>query len=397
MVSENVHCSKVCMTQRKIVLLALLFVAYPAEAVQLALEQIGVAVKPIAITHAGDSRLFITEQSGRIVIHDGTSMLPIPFLDIRSIVGDNENEQGLLSVAFHPNYSSNGYFFVDYTDLNGDTVVARYSVSPADPNRADPNSARIILEIDQPYGNHNGGQLQFGPDGYLYIGMGDGGAGGDPQNRAQNLGSLLGKMLRIDVDREEGSRRYGIPSSNPFVGDYVARDEIWALGLRNPWRFTFDRLTGDMFIGDVGQGEIEEIDFQPASSSGGENYGWRRMEGTRCYNPSSNCNPGNLVLPILEYDHSHGCSVTAGYRYRGSRYAQLYGYFLYGDYCGGQIWGARPNQTGGWTNELLLMSNITISTFGEDVNGELYVAHHGGAIYRIVDLTPPARRRAARR
>src|SRR5688572_24974038 len=324
------------MTQRKIVLLAFLFAAYPtepAEAVQLALEQIGVAVKPVAITHAGDSRLFITEQSGRVVIHDGTAVLPVPFLDIRSIVGDNQNEQGLLSVAFHPNYSSNGYFFVNYTDLSGDTVVARYSVSPVDPNRADPNSARIILEINQPYSNHNGGQLQFGPDGYLYIGMGDGGAGGDPENRAQNLGSLLGKMLRIDVDREEGSRRYGIPASNPFVGVYAARGEIWALGLRNPWRFTFDRLTGDMFIGDVGQGEIEEIDFQPGTSPGGENYGWRRMEGTHCYNPSSNCNPGNLVLPILEYSHNHGCSVTGGYRYRGSRYPQLRDLYLYGDYC----------------------------------------------------------------
>jgi glucose/sorbosone dehydrogenase len=388
------------MTQRKIVLLALLLAVCRTEraaATQLALQQIGRAEDPVAITHAGDSRLFITEQRGRVMVHDGTTVLPVPFLDIRSIVrSPTESEQGLLSVAFHPNYHSNGFFFVNYTDLGGDTVVARYSVSATDANRADPNSARIILQIDQPYANHNGGQLQFGPDRYLYIGMGDGGAGGDPENRAQNLGSLLGKVLRIDVDREEGSRRYAIPSSNPLVDNYSARGEIWALGLRNPWRFTFDRLTGDMFIGDVGQGEREEIDFQPGTSTGGENYGWRRMEGTRCYNPSTNCNTGNLVLPILEYRHTQGCSVTGGYRYRGAD-PRLRGVYLYGDFCGGQIWGATQDVDGAWSTEVLLQTNIAISTFGEDVNGELYVADHGGPIYKILEVTPPARRRAVRR
>jgi glucose/arabinose dehydrogenase len=270
---------------------------------------------PTAITHAGDGsgRLFITLQAGRIVIYSGISILASPFLDITSLVASG-GERGLLSVAFHPNYRNNGVFFVDYTNTAGDIVIARYSVSQ-DPNVADPNSAAILLTIPHPnFANHNGGQLQFGPDGYLYIGVGDGGSAGDPSNHGQSLDTPLGKLLRIDVN---GAPPYAIPGDNPFVRVMGALPEIWAYGLRNPWRFSFDRSTNDLFIADVGQDSWEEVDFQPAGQ-GGQNYGWRLMEGNHCFNPSSNCNPGGLTLPILEYEHgpgdSIGCSISGGYR-----------------------------------------------------------------------------------
>jgi hypothetical protein len=290
-------------------------------------------------------------------------------------------------VAFHPNYESNGYFYVNYTDTGGDTVIARYTVSN-NPNLADPVSGFTVLTIAQPYSNHNGGQLQFGPDGYLYIGMGDGGDAGDPDNFAQNPDSLLGKMLRIDIDSEIP---YGVPPDNPFISDEKVRAEIWALGLRNPWRFSFDRSTGDLFIGDVGQNSWEEIDYQPAGSSGGENYGWRLMEGNSCFNPSSSCNNGSLTLPVLEYSHDFGCSVTGGYRYRGKDNPLLSGFYIYGDFCSGKIWGAKPGADGKWSAEELLDTNLNISAFGEDENGELYVAHRaaaGGSVYRIVQTAP---------
>lgn len=348
---------------------------------------------PVAITHAGDSRLFITLQDGRVVIWDGTTVRPEPFLDIRDRVSSG-GERGLLSIAFHPRYRENRWFFVNYTDLQGDTVVARFSVS-ADPDRADPSSFRQILFVDQPFQNHNGGQLQFGPEGYLYIGMGDGGSGGDPGNRAQNLNDLLGKMLRIDVDGDA----YAIPSSNPFVGQAGRRAEIWASGLRNPWRFSFDRVTGDLWIADVGQQQWEEVNVQPSTSPGGENYGWRRMEGTRCYEPSSNCNDGSLVLPVAEYNHSLGCSVTGGYVYRGGRSPRLHGTYLFGDLCSGRIWGTVRNaSTGQATTRVLADTPFSITTFGEDASGEIYVTdYNGGTIDRIVDTraTPP-RRRAVR-
>ena len=347
-------------------------------------------VNPVAITHAGDGsgRLFITLQSGKIVIHDGTRILPTPFLDIRPLVLSG-GERGLLSVAFHPNYRNDGLFFVNYTNTAGDTVVARYSVSQ-DPNVADPQSATILLTIMQPYANHNGGQLQFGRDGYLYIGMGDGGSAGDPFNNGQNLGTLLGKILRIDTD---GALPYAIPPDNPFVGTEGARGEIWALGLRNPWRFSFYRLTGDLFIADVGQNSWEEVDYQPAGSPGGENYGWRLMEGKHCYNPSSNCNTGALTLPIIEYAHgpndSVGCAITGGYRYRGTKNPALREIYFYGDLCTGRIWGASQQAGGGWTTTELLDTSLSITTFGEDEAGEIYVAHYSssaGAIYRIVQV-----------
>ena len=338
--------------------------------------------RPVAVTHAGDGsgRLFVTLQAGQIIIYDGEEVLPTPFLDILSLVGCC-GERGLLSAAFHPNYASSGFFFVNYTNNSGDTVIARYSVS-SDPNLADPDSAVILMTISQPFSNHNGGQLNFGADGYLYIGMGDGGSAGDPGDRAQDPAELLGKMLRIDVD---GALPYGIPPTNPFIGDPSTRDEIWALGLRNPWRFSFDRLTGDLFIADVGQGSREEVSFQHRSSPGSENYGWRRMEGSICFNPPAACDNGLLTLPILEYSHSLGCSITGGYRYRGDRIQELYEMYVYGDYCSGRIWGAME-QGGEWTTTLLLDTSLSISTFGEDQNGELYVTDlsSSGTVYRLV-------------
>jgi glucose/arabinose dehydrogenase len=341
---------------------------------------------PVAITHASDGsgRLFMTLQRGQIVIYDGQHVWPTPFLDIASLVSCC-GERGLLSVAFHPRYASNGLLYVNYTNTKGHTVIARYRVS-SDPNVANPHSARILLTIDQPYANHNGGQLQFGPDGYLYIGMGDGGSAGDPQNRAQNVRTLLGKMLRIDVDQEAP---YAIPPDNPFVNTPAARGEIWASGLRNPWRFSFDRLTGVLFIGDVGQRMWEEVNVQPARSPGGENYGWRRMEGKHCFHPASACNDDTLTLPILEYSHDLGCSITGGYRYRGRRIPQHYGTYFYGDYCSGRIWGARFDGSR-WTATRLLRLARNISAFGEDEAGELYVVRRAepGALYRFVSHVP---------
>jgi glucose/arabinose dehydrogenase len=347
----------------------------------------------VSITHAGDSRLFITLQNGLVMIHDGSGVLPEPFLDVRNLVLSG-GERGLLSIAFHPQYAQNGFFYVNYTNLNGHTVIARYSVSAQNPNRAN-HSATPILTINQPFANHNGGQLQFGPDGFLYIGMGDGGSGGDPGNRAQNLADLLGKMLRIDVD---GASPYAVPPSNPFVGQAGARAEIWSYGLRNPWRFSFDRATGDLWIADVGQGTWEEVDFQPATSIGGENYGWRRMEGSHCFNPPSNCDTSNLVLPVIEYDHSFGCSVTGGYVYRGTSNARLIGQYIYGDFCSGRIFGAVHTANGTVTRQLLDVP-FNISTFGEDLAGEVYVGDYSnGILYRLVDARPLSpRQRAVRK
>lgn len=349
---------------------------------------------PVAMAHAGDNRLFIVLQAGHIVIWDGTRVLGTPFLDIRSLVSSG-GERGLLGLAFHPRYARNGYFYVNYTDLNGDTVIARYSRSPSDPNLADPTSAKIILQVDQPFANHNGGQLEFGPDGYLYIGLGDGGSANDPGNRAQNLNDLLGKMLRIDIDR---GNPYAIPPTNPFVNRSGARGEIWAYGLRNPWRFSFDRMTGDLWIADVGQGSREEVNFQSVFSLGGENYGWRLMEGSNCHiPPSPNCNAsGSMVLPVIEYGHTDGaCSVTGGYVYRGTRYPRLYGMYIYADYCNGKIWGARRDGGGVMTTRELFDAPATISTFGEDANGELYLAdHQGRRIFRLVEISSGGRRRS---
>jgi glucose/arabinose dehydrogenase len=359
---------------------------------QLHLERIvGGLSRPLGIVAAGDGsdRLFIVQQGGLIRILENGVLLSAPFLDLTARVSCC-GERGLLGLAFHPDYDVNGFFFVNYTDNNGETVVARYSVS-SNPDVASAQSAVTILQVPQPFSNHNGGQLQFGPDGYLYIGMGDGGSGGDPGNRAQSIDTLLGKMLRIDVDH---GLPYTIPPDNPLRFRIGARPEIWATGLRNPWRFSFDRQTGDLWIADVGQGTFEEIDFQSASSDGGENYGWRLMEGFHCFTPSTGCTNGvQLTLPVYEYDHSVGCSVTGGYRYRGPRYPRLNGVYLFGDFCSGVIFGGFEDGST-FDFRTLLASNLAISTFGEDERGEVYVADYdGGTVYRIEDAAPVKRRR----
>jgi len=335
-------------------------------------------VRPDYLTYAGDDRLFVVEQSGRIRIIKKGQLLDQLYLDITDKVTTDGNEQGLLSVAFHPDYAANGQFFVNYTrQPDGATVIERYTVSKDDPDRADDQSGRVILTIAQPEANHNGGQLQFGPDGYLYIGMGDGGGQGDQHGsigNGQNLKALLGKILRVDVTNQD---TYVIPATNPFG------TEVWAYGLRNPWRFSFDRATNDLYIADVGQNTYEEVDFQPASSKGGENYGWRITEGWHCYSPSEGCDQTGLVLPVAEYSHDvGGCSVTGGYVYRGSKYPALQGAYFFGDYCTGNIWSLQRSGDQ-WQMTKQLESGVRISSFGEDVNGELYVVDHGGAIYQL--------------
>jgi len=307
-------------------------------------------------------------------------VLAEPFLDLTDRVAVNASEQGLLSVAFHPNYAENGFFFVNYTDANGDTVVSRFQVSD-DPNRADAGSETVLLNIRQPYGNHNGGQLQFGPDGYLYVGMGDGGSGGDPENHGQNPGTLLGALLRLDVDQGNEEVGYAIPPDNPYVGDENGRNEIWAIGLRNPWRFSFDRLTRDLYIADVGQQQYEEVNFAPAGHPGGLNYGWNIMEGAHCY-ASQTCNTEGLVQPVAEYDHGQGCSITGGYVYRGSQFPELAGNYFFGDFCSGNIWGLF-NTGDGWQQTVVAQSDLNITSFGEDATGELYVLTQEGEIYQI--------------
>ncbi|MBL86168.1 MAG: hypothetical protein CMO82_05870 [Winogradskyella sp.] len=340
--------------------------------------------RPVNIKHAGDDRLFVVEQDGiiKIVNSDG-SVEATNFLDIDTIVGSNGNEQGLLGLAFHPDFDTNGYFFVNYTNNSGDTVISRFSRIGVNPTIADPNSELIILTYSQPYSNHNGGELQFGPDGYLYISSGDGGSGGDPQNNGQNLNSLLGKLLRIDVNNASASNPYDIPADNPFVGDTNARDEIWAYGLRNPWKFSFDSMNNDLWIADVGQNAREEIN-QVASTSSGLNYGWRCYEGNSAYNTSGCPSSSTLTFPVAEYSHSGGrCSITGGYVYRGSNYPNLFGTYLFGDVCTQEI-GYLKFENGSWNSTFESFSGNWVA-FGEDINGELYVSGLGGTIYKITD------------
>lgn len=337
---------------------------------------------PIGLEDAldGSGRLFALEQPGVIRIIQNGSTLAIPFLDIRNRVGSSGSEQGLLGLAFHPAYTENGYFFVNYTDRNGDTVIARYRVS-ADPSIADPGSEVRLLQVRQPFANHNGGDMVFGPDGYLYISLGDGGSGGDPRNHGQSTDTLLGSLLRIEVGEVES---YSNPQENPFVNG-GGRPEIWAYGLRNPWRISFDRQTGDLYIADVGQNSWEEVNFQPAGSPGGENYGWNLMEGFHCYQ-STNCDQTGLTLPVVEYAlHVEGdCAVTGGYVYRGSSLPEWQGIYIYGDYCSGRVWGLFQNQSGGWENELLFETGARITTFGQDEAGEIYLVNHRGSVYKLV-------------
>lgn len=338
---------------------------------------------PIYATHAGDGsgRLFVVEQRGVVWIVKEGKRQRRPFLDISARVSRRSSEQGMLGMAFHPHYSENGYVFVHYTDRKGHTLVQRLVMS-ADPNRADSHNPATLLAHQQPYRNHNGGQITFGQDGYLYIGLGDGGLAGDPQGNGQNLSTLLGAILRVDVEHPTS---FIAPPDNPFVTNDLAAPEIWVYGLRNPWRFSFDRLTGDLYIGDVGQDDWEEIDIQLAGSGGGENYGWGHMEGAHCY--QKNCDHSAYVAPIVEYHHSEGgCSVTGGYVYRGEKLKGLQGVYLYGDYCSGLIWALRQTGAGEWRSRLFIESSLKISSFGEDEAGEVYVVDHGGQIFRLTDV-----------
>jgi glucose/arabinose dehydrogenase len=336
---------------------------------------------PTDISHpVNDARLFVVQQSGAIrILNPNGSINATNFLTLTSATITSGGERGLLGLAFHPSYATNGYFYVNYTNTSGNTVIARYSVS-ANPNIADATSGTILLTITQPFSNHNGGSLKFGPDGFLYIGMGDGGSAGDPGNRSQNITNNLGKMLRIDVD---SASPYGIPADNPYVG-IAGNDEIWAIGLRNPWKFNFDRLNGDLWIADVGQNQAEEINHVTAPLAPGLNYGWKCYEGTNVF---SSC-AGSLVytFPVAEYAHGGAApcnSITGGYVYRGALYPNMFGKYLFAEYCTDKI--GYTDTTGAivWSNAF---SNLTPTTFGEDINGEIYVAG-GSVIYKVIDTS----------
>ena len=359
--------------------LAMIFICYNSSFSQsVLLESFGPSFNsPVEIKNAGDERLFVVEKSGKIkILNQNGSVNSTPFLDIEDRVSTNANERGLLGLAFHPNYPENPFFFVNYTNNSGATTISKFSVS-ANQDIAN-DSETILLEINQPYANHNGGCINFGPDGNLYIGMGDGGSGGDPQNYSQNTESLLGKMLRINVN----SGAYSIPENNPYG------DEIWSVGLRNPWKFSFDSLNGDLWIADVGQNEFEEINMvqnNPANI----NYGWRCYEGNEPYNLSG-CPEEGLTFPVSTYSHySSGdfkCSITGGYVYRGNQISGLNGVYFFADYCSGEIGLLSKNENDEWDMSLAFPNiNGSWVSFGEDINGELYIASINGGIYKIID------------
>ena len=359
----------------------------PATPRQIGLQQIAVASRPVFLTHAGDgsNRMFVVEKRGTIrTLQDGALSEDF-FLDIRDRVNPDSSERGLLGLAFAPDYSESGHFFVNYTDASGATVVSRFQVS-ADPNRADPASEFNVLKIDQPAPNHNGGGIVFGPDGYLWIGTGDGGAANDRFGNGQNPATLLGKMLRLDVTTDP-AQPYLIPADNPWTqADWNGkdvRDEVWSVGMRNPWRFSFDRATGDLWIADVGQNQYEEVNMIPAGSAGGLNFGWPIMEGLHCFPETATCDQTGLVLPVAEYTHQGHCSVTGGYVYRGADLPELDGTYIYGDFCSGVVWGL-SSQGGEWVNRELLKSGLAISSFGEDERGEHYVLDlNDGGVYLL--------------
>lgn len=357
----------------------------PGDTSALALQKVadGLAFPLYLTAPAGDDRLFIVEKGGRIRIVENGTLLPTPFLDISSQVSGG-SEQGLLGLAFHPDYASNGRFFVDYTDADGNTRIVQYHVG-SNASTADPASARLLLTVEQPYSNHNGGQLAFGPDGYLYIGMGDGGSGGDPQGNGQDASDLLGSLLRLDVSADTG---YAIPSDNPWADSSGARGEVWSIGLRNPWRFSFDRSTGDLYIADVGQNEIEEVDVSPRSDGGGRgaNYGWNIMEGNSCFEAGS-CDRNGLVLPVTQYTHADGCSVTGGFVYRGDAIPSLQGTYFYADFCSGWVRSFRyaGGTAGDQRNWPSLAPGGSVPSFGEDARGELYVMSADGGVYKVVE------------
>jgi glucose/arabinose dehydrogenase len=333
--------------------------------------------RPVDLQADGSGRLFVIEKQGRIRIIENGQLSPDAFLDITDKVGEDGNEQGLLGLAFHPNFSQNGYFYVNYTDKKGDTHISRFQ---ANGNTAASSSELNLLKINQPFPNHNGGALAFGPDGYLYIGLGDGGAAGDPLNNAQNPKSLLGKILRLDVDHGDP---YAVPSGNPFAGavDNEAMREIWRMGLRNPWRFSFDKVTGDFYIGDVGQGDWEEIDYLTVNDVNPIDFGWPIFEGTHHYKGS--LPEGPTIQPIAEYSHAEGgCAVTGGYVYRGSM-PEWSGIYLYGDYCTGHVWGL-IKAGDQWQSQLLFETHVLINSFGQDEKGEIYILTDDGDVYQLM-------------
>lgn len=339
--------------------------------------------RPVDFQNAGDGRVFVVEQAGIIRVFENDSAVDSStiFLDIRARVDDRGNEEGLLGLAFDPHFKTNGYFYVNYTASQPErTVISRFSVSTTDSNLADSGSELVILEFSQPFNNHNGGQLAFGPDGYLYIASGDGGSGGDPRGNGQNLTTLLGKILCINVNGATANNPYTIPPENPFYGNTSVKQEIYAYGLRNPWRFSFDSETGILWAGDVGQNTLEEIDIIRK----GGNYGWNIMEGFFCYN-SSTCDTTGLILPVWNYPRSEGYSVTGGYVYRGSQLPDLAGAYVYGDFGSGKIWTIK--MTGNVaTNKLLIESGLSIASFGVDSSNEIYICSFDGKIYRIKGL-----------
>ena len=347
--------------------------------------------EPLYATSAGDGsgRIFIVEKAGTVRILQDGQVLEAPFLDITDRVGSDSSEQGLLSIAFPRDYAESGFFYVDYTDAAGNSMVARFSVTE-DPNVADPASEAAILRQDQPFPNHNGGLLTFGPDGYLYIGFGDGGSQGDPDGNGQSMQTWLGKILRIDVDPDNApaDRPYAIPDDNPFVDDANALPEIWAFGLRNPWRFSFDRENGDFYVADVGGTQIEEVNYRPADDLGGENYGWDIREGTACHEQDP-CDVEGAVDPVTEYTHDFGCSVTGGFVYRGSAFPDLQGVYLFADYCSGLLWGMGRDVDGAWVRSEPIETGFALASFGEDEAGELYVTEFSeGTLYRVVTNSP---------
>jgi glucose/arabinose dehydrogenase len=359
-------------------------------AVAISLEKVvDVPGGPLGMVTTGDGngRLYVVTQDGQVRIVEDQRLVEQPFLDISGQITTG-GERGLLGVAFHPRIGDDPRVFTDYTDEQGNTVVSSWTVS-ADLTRADPDSESVLLRVKQPFANHNGGALQFGPDGFLYISLGDGGSGGDPQGNGQNLDTPLAKILRIDVDNTTGRTPYAIPADNPFREQAGARPETWVSGLRNPWRITFDRETGDLWIGDVGQGAFEEIDVVRASSGGGQNFGWNIMEGRHCFAPRDGCTSDGLTPPVTEYGHGGGeCSVTGGYVYRGTAWPNLRGGYLFGDYCSGRMWAIDAAASEVDEPTLVLESGHTISSFGEDDAGELYVTDLGGSLLRV---TAPAR------
>ena len=364
-------------------------VALPPEDVSITLRRVVSGLSaPLGVTGAGDGRrwLYVVEQDGRIRLFRDGELEEAAFLDVSDRT-EGGGEQGLLGLAFHPDYEANRRLFVNYTDLNGDTVIAEYRRSRRDPARALRRSERVLLRVDQPFSNHNGGALAFGPDGMLYIALGDGGSAGDPQNNGQRKDTLLGKILRVDVASR--ATEYEIPDDNPFTGDPTARGEIWDYGLRNPWRMSFDRRTGVLWIADVGQGEWEEVNREPAGSGGGFNYGWRVKEGHACYPAGEECEVVGSPLdemtdPLAVYSHDLGCSVTGGHVYRGRAFPELAGNYFFGDYCSGRIWAVAAGGPDRQRPVELLDTELSISSFGEDDRGELFVTDlAGGGLYRL--------------